>query len=64
MWHVIISSHPIKQTVACSLFSPNLLSSRMSVVFETLSVQNTEAETEAAKFGEDVKYLAGRPQLG
>ncbi len=32
----------------------------MEAVFETLSGQNTEAETEAAKFGEDVKYLAGR----
>ena len=32
----------------------------MSTVLDTLTVQNTEAETEAAKFGEDVKYLAGR----
>jgi hypothetical protein len=33
---------------------------RMAAVLDTLSVQNTEAETEAAKFGEDVKYLAGK----
>jgi len=32
--------------------------SRMSNVHETLSTLNDEAESEAAKFGEDVKYLA------
>ena len=30
----------------------------MSSVYETQNTLNSEAETEAAKFGEDVKYLA------
>ena len=35
-----------------------LINDRMSAVESTQSSLNSEAETEAAKFGEDVKYLA------